>query len=84
MVFFYFFKVLNNFMRELDLMGYDIFDVTHSFHLFKETTDFLFNLGNMTDLLNKHGNSVVGFFSNSVAFGHEVFDLNHEMFNSFS
>ncbi len=62
-----FFDVVNSFLYEVDdLFGEAegmveiIFKVAGAFHLFKETTDLFFNLGEMNNLLNKTSNSLMG------------------------
>ena len=66
---------VDNFLGELDGVMEVFFEVAGSFHLFKEASDFLLNLSQMDDLLNKMSDSLMGFVLNSLAFFQQVLDF---------
>ena len=65
-----FLKIFHNVMRELNILLKELFNMAHTFHLFKETTDLPFDLTDMADFLNQLRNPVMGLLLNTVALGH--------------
>jgi len=80
----FFLEICTNDFAKHNFMGYNFFNMAHTFHFFKEATNFLFNLSKVANLLNKHSNSVVSFFSDSDAFSFEMSNPDEEVFDSFS
>ena len=68
------FKVFHTVMMETDWMSDDFLDVAHALHLFEKMSDFLFDLGQVVDLLDESLDSVMGLISDSEAFCLQVLD----------
>ena len=68
------FEVLHVIMMETDWMSDDFLDVAHALHLFEKMLDFLFDLGQVVDLLDETLDSVMGFISDSHAFMFQMLD----------